>query len=82
MLEIFYAGGTARRDFSAADLVAEIAARGVAVEFAPSRDALVERIAETARSGDVVIVMGARDPSLTDLGREILGAIGVRAGWP
>ncbi len=29
MLEVFYAGGTATRDFSAADIVAEIGARGV-----------------------------------------------------
>ena len=36
MLEVFYAGGTATRDFSAADIVAEIAANGAKAEFAPS----------------------------------------------
>ena len=72
MLEIFYSGGTAARDFSAADLVAEIAARGRQAEFAPSRDWLVERLADAARPGDLVLVMGARDPSLTDLSRRLL----------
>ena len=38
MLEVFYAGGTATRDFSAADIVAEIAAHGADAEFAPSRE--------------------------------------------
>jgi hypothetical protein len=75
MLEVFYAGGTARRDFSAADIVAEIAGRGVRAAFAPSRAWLASRIAEEARAGDVVLVMGARDPSLTAFAREIVAAI-------
>ena len=75
MLEVFYAGGTATRDFSAADIVAEIGARGVRAEFAPSRDWLAERIAQEARPGDLVLVMGARDPSLTALARAILAGI-------
>jgi UDP-N-acetylmuramate--alanine ligase len=75
MLEVFYAGGTATRDFSAADIVAEIGARGVRAEFAPSREWLAERIAREARPGDLVLVMGARDPSLTALARAILAGI-------
>ena len=75
MLEVFYAGGTAKRDFSAADLVKEIAARGLRAEFAPSRDTLVGRIAAEARPGDLVLVMGARDPSLTELAQRVLTAL-------
>jgi UDP-N-acetylmuramate--alanine ligase len=71
-LEVFYAGGSAQRDFSAADIVAEMAARGAGAEFAPSREWLVERLAEEARPGDLVLVMGARDPSLSALARAIL----------
>jgi UDP-N-acetylmuramate--alanine ligase len=75
MLEVFYAGGTATRDFSAADIVAEIDALGTEAEFAPSRDWLVARIAQVAAQGDLVLVMGARDPSLSELARAILAAI-------
>jgi UDP-N-acetylmuramate--alanine ligase len=75
MLEVFYAGGTAQRDFSAADIVGEIAARGTHAEFAPSRAVLVDRVTAEARPGDIVLVMGARDPSLTDLARTIVGAL-------
>jgi hypothetical protein len=32
-------------------------------------------MAAEARDGDVVLVMGARDPSLTAFGREILAAL-------
>jgi UDP-N-acetylmuramate--L-alanine ligase len=75
MLEVFYAGGTATRDFSAADIVAEIRALGTCAEFAASREELVARIAEAARPGDLVLVMGARDPSLSELARAILAAL-------
>ena len=75
MLEVFFAGGTATRDFSAADIVAEIAALGAKAEFAPSREWLVGRIAQETRPGDLVLVMGARDPSLSELARTILARI-------
>ena len=75
MLEVFYAGGTATRDFSAADIVAEIGALGTCAEFAASRERLVARVAEEARQGDLVLVMGARDPSLSELARAILAAL-------
>ena len=75
MLEVFYAGGTATRDFSSADIVAEIGARGITAEFAPSREWLTGRVAQEARPGDLVLMMGARDPSLSALARAILGAI-------
>jgi UDP-N-acetylmuramate-alanine ligase len=76
MLEVFYAGGSAVRDFSAADIVAEISALGAGAEFAASREWLVERVAAEAREGDLVLVMGARDPSLTHLGRSLLAWLG------
>jgi UDP-N-acetylmuramate--alanine ligase len=75
MLEVYYAGGTATRDFSSADIVAEIAALGTNADFAPSREWLVGRVAQEVRSGDLVLVMGARDPSLSELARAMLACI-------
>ncbi|WP_243314515.1 L,D-transpeptidase family protein [Geothrix paludis] len=74
-LDVFYAGGTAARDITSADVVAEIAAKGVAAEAAPSREWLVDRLAAEAEAGDLILVMGARDPSLTDLAKAILAAL-------
>lgn len=75
MLEVFYAGGTATRDFSAAGIVDEIKDQGTRAEFAPSREWLIDRIAEEAREGDLVLMMGARDPSLTAFARDILAKL-------
>ena len=76
LLEVYYAGGTATRDYSAADIVSDVAKGGVQAEFAPSRSALIERVLAEARVGDLVLVMGARDPSLTGLARAILEGLG------
>lgn len=78
MPEIFFAGGTVTRDLSAADLIAEIADSGRDARFGAEREPLAAAIAAEARPGDVVLVMGARDPSLTGFGRDIVARL--RAG--
>ena len=75
MLEAFYAGGTATRDLSAADVVEDIQKRGVQARFAPSRQGLVAQVAQEAQEGDLVLVMGARDPSLTAFAQAILASL-------
>jgi UDP-N-acetylmuramate-alanine ligase len=74
--EIFYGGGTVTKDISSADLVADLRARGCDARFAAVRTDLPALVAAEARPGDLVLVMGARDPSLTDLGQAILLALG------
>lgn len=75
-LEVFYAGGTAARDISSSEVIADLVARGVAAEVAQSRDWLVARLAAEAKTGDLVLIMGARDPSLTELANSILATLG------
>lgn len=72
MPEIYFAGGTVTRDLSAADLIGEIAAAGRDARFGADRVTLAGAIAAEARTGDLVLVMGARDPSLTGFGRGIV----------
>ncbi|HPF69269.1 MAG TPA: cyanophycin synthetase [Candidatus Krumholzibacteria bacterium] len=74
--EIFYAGGTVSRDISSADLAAGVTARGRDARFVAVRADIPAAIAAEAKAGDLVLVMGARDPSLTAFGRTILAALG------
>src|SRR5262249_8525003 len=76
-LEVFYAGGTTTKDFSSADIVADLARAGLGdrAAFAESREVLVEAVAQEAQPGDLVLIMGARDPSLTDLARACLARL-------
>ena len=57
----------------------DIAARGRSAEFAPSREWLATRLAAVAEPGDLVLVMGARDPSLTAFAHHVLAALEARA---
>lgn len=72
MPEIFYAGGTAVKDISSRDIVDAVARRGIPAHFAERREDLIDVVAHDAEDGDMVLVMGARDPSLTGFCGEIL----------
>lgn len=71
LLEAHYAGGTVTRDVGSADLVADLAALGRPADFQPDRGTLVEALAAEAVAGDLILVMGARDPSLTHFAQAI-----------
>jgi UDP-N-acetylmuramate--alanine ligase len=75
LLPIFYAGGTAERNVSSEELAEGVARRGRRAQVAPARDGLVAALAAEAREGDVVLVMGARDPTLTTMARAVLEAL-------
>lgn len=77
--DIYYVGGTASKDISSRDVVDPLKAKGLNAVHVPERAAIAELIAAEAREGDVVLVMGARDPSLTDFARAVLAALGAKA---
>ena len=73
--EIFYQGGTVAKDISARDLVEDLADRGKQAFFFESRSAIPAFVAERVQPGDRVVVMGARDYTLTELAKDILKAV-------
>lgn len=75
MPEIFYAGGSVTRDISSADLIGDIVQGGRDARFAPTRDDAAGQIVAMAKPGDRVVIMGARDDTLSDFGRSILGRL-------
>ncbi len=64
MSEIFYAGGTAVKDISANDLIVDIRALNKQAYFVADRTELLNAIRPHFQEGTVLIIMGARDPSL------------------
>lgn len=73
--DIYYAGGTAAKDVSAADYAGELAARGKKARHLARREEIAAEIAAEAKAGDVVLVMGARDASLGDFAASILRSL-------
>lgn len=75
MPEIYYAGGTAEKTISSGDLVADVDRGGKRAAFVADRESLGEQVAEAVKEGDRIVVMGARDDSLTDFGHSLLARI-------
>ena len=71
MSEIFYAGGTAVKDISANELVEGIKAKGKNAHFVEDRNNLLETINPELKEGTVLLLMGARDPSLENFCKEL-----------
>jgi len=71
LLPIYYVGGTVSKDVCSEEIAAECRRAGAPVEAVPSRPALIEQLAHEVRDGDAVLVMGARDDSLSDLATAI-----------
>jgi len=66
MSEIFYAGGTAIKDISAADLVFDLQKLGINAFFVENRDELIDNLRPHFTKNCVLLLMGARDPSLEE----------------
>ena len=71
MSEIFYAGGTAEKDISANDLVEDIKAKGKTAHFVENRNDLLEQLGPELKEGTVLLLMGARDPSLEEFCKDL-----------
>ncbi|MEP6674105.1 MAG: Mur ligase family protein [Ferruginibacter sp.] len=66
MSEIFYAGGTAIKDISAADLINDIKQNNKQAFFIEDRKQLPSAWKQILQPGDILLLMGARDPSLEE----------------
>lgn len=64
MSEIFYAGGTAVKDISANDLITDIKQHKKQAFFVEDRKDLPLALQKILQPGDILLLMGARDPSL------------------
>jgi UDP-N-acetylmuramate--alanine ligase len=71
MSEIFYAGGTAVKDISAGDLINDIKAKGKQAFFVENRNELLDTVRPHFTGNCVLLLMGARDPSLEQFARDI-----------
>ncbi len=71
MSEIFYAGGTAEKNISAADLIHDLKASGAHAFFTENRSNLLSSLQNHFTDNCVLLLMGARDPSLENFAQEI-----------
>ena len=70
-----YYGGTTDRSVGSGTIVEGVRAAGRTAEHIPDRARCGERLAELARPGDRILIMGARDDSLSQFARDVLAAL-------
>jgi len=71
MSEIYYAGGTAVKDISASDLIADLLAKNSKAFFVEDRNDLIKTMQNHFTSDTVLLLMGARDPSLDSFAAQV-----------
>jgi UDP-N-acetylmuramate--alanine ligase len=76
MPEPVYFGGTVDRSVGSREIVNEIERRGRNAHAFPDRSACGDSLIKLARPGDRVLVMGARDDSLSLFAQELLRRVG------
>jgi len=70
-----YFGGTVDRSVGSERIVSLIRAHGGMAEHIPDRAACAARIVELARPGDRIVIMGARDDTLSAFARDLLARL-------
>jgi UDP-N-acetylmuramate--alanine ligase len=76
LLPVYYAGGTAQKDISSDDIIQGLGPVPFNATAVNDRNELLTRLKAEARSGDCVLLMGARDPSLPALVKKMVELFG------
>ncbi|MET3710738.1 UDP-N-acetylmuramate--alanine ligase [Sphingomonas trueperi] len=71
-----YQGGTVSREVTSADIVTDVAATGAQAMHIPGREAAAAHLVAQARPGDRIVVMGARDDTLSQLAEDMVTRLG------
>jgi len=70
-----YYGGTTDRSVGSGEIVAGVAERGRTAEYVAERVGCAERLVALAEPGDRIVVMGARDDTLTQFAEELVAKL-------
>ena len=73
-----YQGGTVAREVASEDIVRDIVALGADARSIPDRRAAADALVAAATAGDRIVVMGARDDSLSRLAADMVAALAAR----
>ena len=76
MPEPVYFGGTVERSVSSVNIVRGVETRGRTAFVFADRAACGDRLVELAKSGDRIVVMGARDDTLSQFAADLVAALG------
>jgi UDP-N-acetylmuramate--alanine ligase len=75
MSEVYYAGGTVNKDINSSVVIEAVKSKGKQALLSEDRNKLPELFDRIIEKGDVILLMGARDPSLGDFAQTIFNKL-------
>lgn len=78
MPEIYYAGGTVERSISSQEIIDGVKSQGRRAVFFDTRDEISGFLLDEAKAGDRIVIMGARDDTLSLYAQDILKKLSLR----
>jgi UDP-N-acetylmuramate--alanine ligase len=78
MPEPAYFGGTVDRSMGSSVVADGVAATGRHAFALPDRAACGDRLVELAQPGDLIVIMGARDDTLSEFAADVLKRVGAK----
>lgn len=77
LTEVYYPGGTIPEGITCKTVYDGLKKRCVNVSYETCRERILAQMAAAAKPGDILLVLGARDPTLTDFARKLLATLKV-----
>ncbi|MBR2865470.1 MAG: hypothetical protein IKC13_04290 [Elusimicrobiaceae bacterium] len=75
LTEVYYPGGTIPEGISSINVYKGLKNNGVNAHYDTCRERILAEMAAAAQPGDILLVLGARDPTLTDFARKLLNSL-------
>lgn len=73
--DVYYAGGTVSKDITSEDVAMAMQEKNANVLLFKQRDDMLPYLKEAAKTGDVILIMGARDNTLSDFAKKVLDCL-------
>lgn len=73
--DVYYAGGTVSKDITSEDVAKAMQEKNANVLLFKQRDDMLPYLKEAAKTGDVILIMGARDNTLSDFAKKVLDCL-------
>ncbi len=73
--DVYYAGGTVNKNIQSNIVAEAIKKNNKQAVYLPEKDEIVSYITTNAQSGDIVLLMGARDPGLGDFALQVFSSL-------
>jgi len=73
--DVYYAGGTVNKEITSEDIASEMQKQNNRILFFSDRKDMLPYLKQNCRKGDVILIMGARDTTLSDFSKEVLACL-------